>query len=503
MSTSPIYDCAEQLLEKLNENKGQLCVLGSLELYQLGRVLAALPRGSSEHVNVQQACEQVIDLLPNCNSIFLNLYRGLNHVMETHGSDSSGVTTVLQVLAQLVQSSQRAARSLTTVVEFNQLATILIVTYNGASKRFIFEILAAILPILSMEDFVLAIQSLQDHPTLWTELLQFEPSDWKNIILDSSEGDSTQQSYLSSLLFPLQEAPRKLLNHSQGEKQSHSSKKSTTTASPLDEMQRRIDQVRQIFPDLGEGFVEALLGHYKGDIEQTVSIIAEDRLPSTLDHLDRSLPRMLATTTRLQRNIGDSNDDDRAEAIAATKAAIQAAEQAAEREAMAVVAVLRDNDDIYNDDYDDQWDMDHEYDAPDVGLYDTDMDYKNVLLYNKALKEVEADDRFWQDNMNTNLNGRGGSATGETRKPFRGPDKLRGGRIPGRGSGRGAGGGEGGGGGGRGTQKPATQSGDASKNEKTTEPSDGGKTFNKRRKENQISKRKDKQKQAMAKRSGA
>ncbi|KAG2178817.1 hypothetical protein INT43_001663, partial [Umbelopsis isabellina] len=53
-----------------------------------------------------------------------------------------------------------------------------------------------------------------------------------------------------------------------------------------------ISQVLDLFPDLGEGFVEACLQHYGGDIEQVTNSLLEDSLPENLAQLDRSMPRL-------------------------------------------------------------------------------------------------------------------------------------------------------------------------------------------------------------------
>lgn len=53
-----------------------------------------------------------------------------------------------------------------------------------------------------------------------------------------------------------------------------------------------ISQVLDLFPDLGEGFVEACLRHYSGDIEQVTNHLLEDSLPENLAQLDRSMSRL-------------------------------------------------------------------------------------------------------------------------------------------------------------------------------------------------------------------
>ena len=102
--------------------------------------------------------------------------------------------------------------------------------------------------------------------------------------------------------------------------------------------------------------------------------------------------------------------------------------------------------DEYDDDYDDQWD-DGGFGAvtTDTGLYDNDDDYTAIKTYNRVYRELEAEDEFWQESCNTNhmstTAAAASSSSNTGKKSYRGPDKMRGGRIIhsfGRGSGRGS-----------------------------------------------------------------
>ena len=63
--------------------------------------------------------------------------------------------------------------------------------------------------------------------------------------------------------------------------------------SAADEMERRIAQVKQILPDLGEGFVEMALSLFQGDVETTVATLLNDpsQYPASLRVIDPKLPR--------------------------------------------------------------------------------------------------------------------------------------------------------------------------------------------------------------------
>ncbi|KAM3579920.1 hypothetical protein VKS41_007639 [Umbelopsis sp. WA50703] len=65
-----------------------------------------------------------------------------------------------------------------------------------------------------------------------------------------------------------------------------------TLEEPDMEIVQLISQVLDLFPDLGEGFVETCLRHYGGDIEQVTNHLLEDTLPANLAQLDRSMPRI-------------------------------------------------------------------------------------------------------------------------------------------------------------------------------------------------------------------
>ncbi|KAM9622194.1 activating signal cointegrator 1 complex subunit 2 isoform 1-T1 [Trichechus inunguis] len=57
------------------------------------------------------------------------------------------------------------------------------------------------------------------------------------------------------------------------------------------ELDSLISQVKDLLPDLGEGFILACLAHYSYDPEQVINNILEERLAPALSQLDRSLDR--------------------------------------------------------------------------------------------------------------------------------------------------------------------------------------------------------------------
>eukprot|EP01135_Chromosphaera_perkinsii_P012429 Nk52_evm40s2657 gene=Nk52_evmTU40s2657 len=52
-----------------------------------------------------------------------------------------------------------------------------------------------------------------------------------------------------------------------------------------------ISAVKDLFPELGDGFVEKCLQYYRGNVEQTINSVLEGNLPSELRDLDRNMAR--------------------------------------------------------------------------------------------------------------------------------------------------------------------------------------------------------------------
>ncbi|XP_021573796.1 activating signal cointegrator 1 complex subunit 2 [Carlito syrichta] len=59
------------------------------------------------------------------------------------------------------------------------------------------------------------------------------------------------------------------------------------------ELDSLISQVKDLLPDLGEGFILACLEHYHYDPEQVINNILEERLAPTLNQLDQNLDRQM------------------------------------------------------------------------------------------------------------------------------------------------------------------------------------------------------------------
>lgn len=116
----------------------------------------------------------------------------------------------------------------------------------------------------------------------------------------------------------------------------------------------------------------------------------------------------------------------------------------------------KNNNYVYDDDYDDQYDDQYydggagglignndntlydKYDSSTKNKNDADINYKAIKLYNQTMKEIESDVSFWESNKNTNRtskqpinnNKNNDDDNNKSDKQYKGPDKLRGGRIP-------------------------------------------------------------------------
>lgn len=57
------------------------------------------------------------------------------------------------------------------------------------------------------------------------------------------------------------------------------------------ELESLLSHIRELLPDLGEGFILACLEEYGYNSELVINNILEDNLPPSLDKLDRAMAR--------------------------------------------------------------------------------------------------------------------------------------------------------------------------------------------------------------------
>ncbi|XP_064128561.1 activating signal cointegrator 1 complex subunit 2 isoform X2 [Loxodonta africana] len=192
------------------------------------------------------------------------------------------------------------------------------------------------------------------------------------------------------------------------------------------ELDLLISQVKDLLPDLGEGFILACLAHYSYNLEQVINNILEERLAPALSQLDRSLDRQMKPdptpllTSRLNVFQNDEFDvfsrdsvdlsrvhkgkrkEENTRSLLNDKQAVAAQRQRYEQYSVVVEEVplqpgegLPYHDDDYEDEYDDT------YDGNQVGANDVDSDDELIsrrpfttpqVLRNRVLGERQEDE---------------------------------------------------------------------------------------------------------------
>lgn len=128
-------------------------------------------------------------------------------------------------------------------------------------------------------------------------ILQAVESAWEGVdrqkIKDSKEPSKAKDPIngVTTAVKPVSERPSQLENSEDEEcKGAAAALGPTVCGVQLDSL---ISQVKDLLPDLGEGFILACLEHYSYDSEQVINNILEDRLAPELSQLDRSLKRQV------------------------------------------------------------------------------------------------------------------------------------------------------------------------------------------------------------------
>jgi CUE domain len=533
-----------------------------LQFYQLGCVLeeqwmvTIKSKANKIHQQLLNALYESYDAylqsIPSayCTQLFTDLVESIIRLIQLFKEDRTTIeeiATAFRALVQLYDHSSMASKTCYTdwcCSNENERLSLLLECYSFQLVNP--NVQSAILSILShcvlhmfsatklsvdtnWENVIPFIHWMQQSPvnasndsTIWDDFVLYmnrhDPS-WKERLLqqlkisESHQNEDYVQSLLSNDLSSTVDdrmAIHQAVYSSQSCVVAPAKPRALYVKSPEQELQDRIDQVRTIAPHFGEGFIEVALSCYKGNVEQAIAVLLdedESRWPMPLKIAERSLPRRHAKSsiTTLQK--------EEAEAKAITKATIQLAEKQAELEARMLELVLTnvgDSTDVtppnrpanvrqsyhdeYDDDYDDQYD---DIDGFMVGNVDAklyDDDYNAILTYNRAMKEVEVEQEFWNENRNTNAKIRGttGTTEGSEGKAYRGPDLIRGGRIPG---GRISTGG--------GRELPSDDKEDKNSTISSGDKKDGTKKPNLRHKGRVLDKRRDQQKKAQMKRTGA
>jgi hypothetical protein len=521
----------------------------ALQLYHLGILLHRLStlHDNRQWSNVRNAYHALMQTVPAnyTKHVLADLSDSLTSVLQDATSTGSTITDTwhegvsgLQSISELYDGSQVAQEVACDCWSIEQLSVLINVNDSNGDKRnpasanvdrYIITILCAYL--LSVSDFELMLPFLdvvRQNSTLWEKmvdrLVSLYDQRWKSLVTRRFT-DESQLEYLASLLDDGRPGPNTLpptRPNTIGVDRAKPGRIQSIKVSPEQEIQRRIDRVRAVLPHLGEGFVEMALSHWRANVEETVAKLLESdesHWPIQLRVTDRNLPR------RHDKNAGSTLAAEEAEAKEIAKVAIRAAADQAEYEARMVATVMSLDErkgasdkrtvrhDEYDDDYDDQYDDLDGFGNADGGLYD---DYEAVLVYNRVAKQEEAEMLYWEQSRSSNRSP--GPRNHErddqsqllpetSERKYRGPDKMRGGRIPGRHGGRSGLGGR------HGNQSTNNSNGDQTVPNSTGRPSANapadassnasGAKPNLRQKERHLGKRRDQQKKAAVHRTGA
>jgi hypothetical protein len=527
-------------LEAAKSSNFESLLPSALQLYHLGILLHRLStlRDNKQLSNVRNAYHALMQTVPAdyTKHVLADLSNSLTSVLQNASTDldtwNEGLSG-LQSISELYEGSQAAQGVACDCWSIEQLSVLINVNDSNGDERksasanvdrYILTILCAYL--LSVSDFELMLpflDTVRQNSTLWEKMVDRLVSRydqrWKSLVMRHFT-DQSQLEYLTSLLddgSPSTLTPTR--PNTIGVEMAKPRPIQSSKVSPEQEIQRRIDRVRAVLPHLGEGFVEMALSNWSANVEETVAKLLESdesQWPMQLRVTDRSLPR------RHDKNSTSAADEAEAKEIA--KAAIRAAADQAEYEARMVATVMSLDErkgasdkrtvrhDEYDDDYDDQYDDLDGVGNADGGLYD---DYDAVLVYNRVAKQEEAEMLYWEQSRSSNRSSRPrnlekddqSQLTPETsERRYRGPDKMSGGRMPGRHGGRS-------GQGGRHGIRSTNTNGDQTVPNSTglttaSAPTDAssiasGAKPNLRQKERNLSKRRDQQKKAAVYRTGA
>jgi len=147
-----------------------------------------------------------------------------------------------------------------------------------------------------------------------------------------------------------------------------------------------IQEVRQVCPGLGEGFVHACLAVMDYNTNMVVNALLEGgALPYPLDTLNRTLPSPMGVDKQRKKDGGVEDDARDEEFIAHQKAYLRQMERDAEEDAY----LLQE----YDDDFDDQFQSEGMTFSRDSARED----FESVKKYNSLVKKEEEEDRFWKE----------------------------------------------------------------------------------------------------------
>jgi len=412
-SVSDLISAFEATALSLHEKKGgkPLRLLPTpLQLYQVGKLLYETEAQASEaHVALLKSYQLLLEELPV--SYLRNV---LFHDLNIAFAQATGTIDAVHAMCGLYADTTLACRAGYSVDLCKSLCTAYSVLnpqkdYNRECTALLRSLSSLLLESdlfasndeqeeTQLQKIMGVIQALteDEHNTCFGDMIEWQertiPTRFLPIVVKSRFDETPQREYLLLMLTssPRSGSVQPTQHPSQQQEQSPVSAKTVSAGS---EIQRRIQLVRDVLPELGEGFVETALSCFQGDADRTVAALLEAQsdpmsLPPVLQMMDPKLPKRHTETTPDSYSL---NDD---EARRITKARLADMERTQEAEAYAL-AVVGKNDE-YDDDYDDQYDgLDGGGDlgGGDGETYDVDLD--TIRNYNRAAMAAVAEDSFW------------------------------------------------------------------------------------------------------------
>jgi hypothetical protein len=169
--------------------------------------------------------------------------------------------------------------------------------------------------------------------------------------------------------------------------------------------------VREIFPDLGEGFVYACLECFEWNTDRTIDALLTDNLPPAVAFMDR---KELLQLERLAVNVQKANkilkeEEEEKEFKKMMRNRIREQERAEERD----IQLLKTYTDDYDDQYDDVRDLRGSGDKNSNSANRHDINSKidwsvsqtDIKRVNTLMREKEEEVAFWEGMKNTNVRG--------------------------------------------------------------------------------------------------
>jgi hypothetical protein len=428
------------------------------QLYTMGGILSRIQNRTQQEEgrDLVSAFQELMDSIPEdyLYQICTLFHRGIATLcIESKSLDD--LTSAIQTLNGLFSHSHRACQIACSKNWISTLASIYDKLILKGSSRVQKDDLLSLLSFLLLDGLFLqkhqvpieevvmaAIQAMEEESTEclrdlqeWQKRSELSQRSLESAIKNLPINDDTihQREYIYNMLESSRlKEPTAPTDTATAQKKLAVKDTTNKSVSAADEVERRIAQVKQIIPDFGEGFIESALSLFQGNVEVTVATLLNNpsQYPPSLQFLDPSLPRR-----KKARAEDEAKESAEAREVVKERMALEAQREQEKYKALLYVSAQEQQEqqaNEYDDDYDDQYDeIDVKLGGADNGFYD----FEQIKIFNKVAREDEAEGSFWDANRNTNrtTNNRSNNNNADNggNNQFRGPDKIKGGRVVG------------------------------------------------------------------------